>query len=52
MSVSATYGGSSGIVESCLGRKNDRNFACWRLIGVTNVGGEVVRAWWDEGVYE
>jgi hypothetical protein len=47
--MSLTHGGSSGIVGS---RKNDRVICdCWRRIGVANVGGKVVRTWWDEGVY-
>ena len=50
--MSVTYGGSSGINGRCLSSKNDRNCSCWRVIGVSNVGGEVVQAWWEEGVYE
>ena len=50
--MSVTNGGSSGIGGRCLGRKNDRNCSSWRVIVVASVGGEVARAWWEEGVYE
>jgi hypothetical protein len=41
--MGVNYGGSSGIVESYLGIKNELNESCWRIGDIASVGGEVER---------
>ena len=43
--MSVNYGSSSGIDGRCLGRENDLNGSCWRMVGIASVGGEVEWAW-------
>ena len=50
--MSVNYGGSSWIGGRHSGSKNDLNGSCcWRIGDIASVGGEVERAWWEEGLY-
>ena len=49
--MAVNYGGSLGIGGRCLRSKNDLNGSCWRIGDIASVGGEVERAWKEEGLY-